>query len=66
MKKLIYENDNIGVGKYKRKVVRSYETKDYYEANGWHTSQIYEDEEADLEENELEIIMYRKETLLDK
>jgi hypothetical protein len=61
MKKLIYKNNNMIVGKYKRKLLRTYSAKEYYEAYGWICGEIYQDEDVYDEEFEFEIIMYKKE-----
>lgn len=60
MKELVYENNNLPVGKYIKKIVKSHEAETHYLTKGWTTIKIYEDLEADEEENELEIIMYKK------
>ena len=65
MKKLIYENSNIQVGKYKFKTVKSKESQARYEANGWITLKVYEDEDALDDEDILEIEMCKKCTLED-
>lgn len=64
MLELIYENNNLPVGKYSRKVVKSHEAETHYAIKGWTTIRIYEDLESDEEESELEIIMYRKDYML--